>query len=318
MNVSNIENTTQNATKCCPRTWNKGCALGKLAGPQRLIRKIAFMAALAMVLVLPSYAWAQNQAIKMGSIVYVDVMPIALISKRFLEQQGFTVELTEFSEQGILFAALARGDIEITPSQINYVTQDHWRRHSRNLEKISVASHGLYQSLVVPSYVNINSVEELNSIASQVDGKIIGIETGSGLYKETEAAIKAYGLNYQLVGGSTPAAMAQLQSALERKQPIVTMLWDPSWMMAKFDVKFLDDPKGIFAPPQSYYWVGRKGFSSNSSRAREALASIFIPIEDIRTINGQINDGLSMEQAIDAWWEKNQDLIQRWSVMAAR
>jgi|GEM_PF-4137729 len=122
MNVLTIENTKQNATKCFPRTWNKGCSLGKLAGSQRLIRKIAFMAVLAMVLVLPSYAWAQNQTIKMGSIVYVDVMPIALISKRFLEQQGFTVELTEFSEQGILFAALARGDIEITPSQVNYVT----------------------------------------------------------------------------------------------------------------------------------------------------------------------------------------------------
>jgi len=296
----------------------RGCALGKLSSPLRLIPKWAIIAALAMVMILPASVYAQNQTIKMGSIVYPDVMPIALISKRFLEQQGFTVELTEFSEQGILFAALARGDIEIVSTQINYVTHDHWRRHSRNLEKISVASHGLYQSLVVPSYVNINSIEELNSIASQVDGKIIGIETGSALYKETEAAIKAYGLNYQLVGGSTPAAVAQLQSALDRKQPIVTMLWDPSWMMAKFDVKFLADPKGIFAPPQSHYWIGRKGFSANHPRAREALASIYISIEDIRTINGQINDGLSMQQAVEAWWNKNQDLIQRWSVMATR
>jgi len=292
--------------------------LGKLSSPLRLIPKLAFIAALAMMLILPAAVYAQNKTIKMGSIVYADVMPVALISKRFLEQQGFTVELTEFSEQGILFAALARGDVEIVSTQINYVTHDHWRRHSRNLEKISVASHGLYQSLVVPSYVNINSIEELNSIASQVDGKIIGIETGSALYKETESAIKAYGLNYQLVGGSTPAAMAQLQSALDRKQPIVTMLWDPSWMMAKFDVKFLADPKGVFSPPQSHYWIGRKGFSANNPRAREALASIFVPIEDVRAINGQVNDGLSMQQAVDAWWNKNQALIERWSVMAPR
>jgi len=293
-------------------------ALGKLSSPLRLIPRLAMIIALTLALVLPGMAAAQNKTIKMGSIVYPDVMPLALISKRFLEQQGFTVELTEFSEQGILFGALARGDVEIVSTQINYVTHDLWRRHSRNLEKISVVSHGLYQALVVPSYVPIRSMEELNSVADQMGGKIIGIETGSGIYRETEAAIRAYGLNYQLVGGSTQAAVAQLQSALDRKEPIVTMLWDPSWMIAKFDVRFLEDPKGIFAPAQSHYWIGRKGFSNNNPQAREALASIFVPIEDIRAINEQINDGKTMQQAVDAWWNANQELIQRWAVMSSR
>jgi len=261
---------------------------------------------------------AQNKTIKMGSIVYADVMPVALITKKFLEEEGFTVELTEFAEQGILFAALNRGDVEIVSTQINYVTYDHWKRYNRRLEKISVVSHGVYQSLVVPSYMPIDSVEQLNTIADQVNGKIIGIETGAMLYQETARAIDAYGLNYQLIAGSTPAAIAQLQSALERKAPIVTMLWDPSWMMAKFDVKFLKDPKGIFAPPQSHYWIARKGFSAKNPHAREVLASIYVPIEDVRTINAAINDGLTMVQAVDAWWQRNQDLIARWKVLSSR
>jgi len=263
-------------------------------------------------------AQAQDNTIKMGSIVYADVLPTAIITKKFLELEGFKVELTEFAEQGVLFAALTKGDVEIVPTQINYVTHDHWKRNARRLEKISPLSHGVYQSLVVPSYVPIDSVDELPKIADQVDNKIIGIETGSALYKETEQAIKAYGLNYQLVAGSTPAAIAQLQSALDRKAPIVTMLWDPSWMMAKFDVKFLKDPKGIFAPPQTQYWIAQKGFSAKKPHAREALASVYIPIEDVRIINEQVNDGLTMQQAVDAWWEKNQDLIKRWQVMSSK
>jgi len=275
--------------------------------------------ATAMIGLMASAAvHAQDKVIKMGSISYADVIPTALISKKFLEREGFTVELTEFAEQGILFAALTKGDVEIVPTQINYVTQDHWKRNSRRLEKISVLSHGVYQSLVVPSYVPIDSIEELPNIAQEVNHKIIGIETGSMLYRETEQAIKAYGLDFQLVAGSTPAAIAQLQSALDRKAPIVTMLWDPSWMMAKFDVKFLRDPKGIFAPPQSQYWIARKGFSAQNPRARETLASIYVPIEDVRTINAQVSNGMTMEQAVDAWWEKNSDLIERWSVMSAQ
>jgi len=285
------------------------------------IKKKCWAAALAGFLIGLSgavTAQAEDKTIKMGSIVYADVLPTAMIGKKFLELEGFKVELTEFAEQGILFAALTKGDIEVISTQINYVTYDHWKRNNRRLEKISATMHGVYQSLVVPSYVPIDSIEDLPKIADQVNNKIIGIETGSGLYKETEAALKAYDLKYQLVAGSTPAAIAQLQSALDRKAPIVTMLWDPSWMMAKFDVKFLKDPKGIFAPPQTQYWIASKGFSANKPHAREALASVYVPIEDVRIINEQINDDMTMQEAVDAWWQKNQDLIKRWQVMSSK
>jgi len=280
-----------------------------------ILKKILLAGWLALCVALP--AKAQSTVIKMGTIgLYVDTMIPALISQRLLEEQGLKVELTRFSEQGILYAALSKSDVNIVPTQINYVTHDLWQRYKHRLEKISVVTHGMYQTLVVPSYMSINSIEQLNSIAEQVDNKIIGIETGTGLYKDTEKAVKAYNLNYQLVAGSTPAMIAQLKSALERKAPIVTMLWDPSWMMHEFDVKFLQDPKGIYAPTQSHYWIGQKGFSINNPKAREILASIYIPIEDIREMGAWINQGASHEQAAERWWQENQDLINRWKVMS--
>jgi len=280
-----------------------------------ILKQLLIAGWLALYVALP--AKAQSTVIKMGTIgLYVDTMMPALISQRLLEEQGLKVELTRFSEQGILYAALSKGDVNIVPTQINYVTHDLWQRYKHRLEKISVVTHGMYQTLVVPSYMPINSIEELNGIAEQVDNKIIGIETGTGLYKDTEKAIKAYGLNYQLLAGSTPAMIAQLKSALERKAPIVAMLWDPSWMMHEFDVKFLQDPKDIYAPTQSHYWIGQKGFSINNSKAREILASIYIPIEDIRKMGAWINQGASHEQAAERWWQENQDLIKRWKVMS--
>ncbi|WP_322034744.1 glycine betaine ABC transporter substrate-binding protein, partial [Burkholderia sp. BCC1970] len=72
--------------------------------------------------------------------------------------------------------------------------------------------------------------------------------------------------DYTLVDGSTAAMVAQLQSTLERKQPMVTILWTPSWMVQKFKVKFLNDPKHVFAPPQTYYWIAKKGFSQANPR----------------------------------------------------
>lgn len=262
-------------------------------------------------------AQAEDKTIKMGTMGWEDLTPLSLITKKFLEQEGYTVELTTFSEWGIAYGALAKGDVDILASQINYVASDYWSKNKNRLEKISVLSHGLQQRLVVPSYMPINSMEQLNDVADQVGGKIIGIEPGSGLMREAHAAVEAYGLKYQIIDGSTAAMVAQLQSTLERKEPIVTMLWDPSWMIMKYDVKFLDDPKHVFAPPQTYYWIGKKGFSEAHPHAREVLASIYVPLSDVTAINGAMNDGQTVEQAVEVWWKDHAELVGKWAVLSS-
>lgn len=280
----------------------------------RNLLKVA--AAVACTLLGTASAQAQDNTIKMGTMVWEDLNPISLITKKFLEKQGYTVELTSFSEWGISFGALAKGDVDILASQINYVTSDYWAENVNRLEKVSVLSHGLNQGIVVPSYMGIDSVEQLAQVRDQVDGQIVGIEPGAGLMRDVANAVQAYGLDYQVIDGSTAAMTAALKSAIDRKEPIVTMLWEPSWMAQAFDVTFLKDPKGVFPPPQTYYWIAAKGYSTQHPAIREALASVFIPIDDITQINAQMNNGKSVEQAVDEWWAAHADLVERWSVMS--
>jgi glycine betaine/proline transport system substrate-binding protein len=42
-----------------------------------------------------------------------------------------------------------------------------------------------------------------------------------------------------------------------------------------------------------------------------------VPIDDVTAINAAMNDGKSVEQAVDDWWASNADRVERWSVMAA-
>lgn len=266
----------------------------------------------AVALGLAAPAMAQDKVIKMGTMSWEDLTPITGITKKVLEDKGYTVEVTPFSEWGIAYAALTKGDVQIMASQTDYVAQDYWNRNKNRLEKMSPASHGLFDGIAVPSYVDNDSLEQLNDQADKFGGKIIGIEPGAGLMRETGDAIDAYGLKLQLVEGSTAAMTAALKSAVERKEPIAVTLWEPSWMVQKFDVKFLKDPKHAFPPPQSYYWIGQKGFSEANPEAREIIASVFVPKEDITAINAAVNDGKTMDQAIADWIAAHADLIGRW------
>jgi glycine betaine/proline transport system substrate-binding protein len=255
---------------------------------------------------------AQDKTIKLGTMGWEDLMPITLVTKKVLEDKGYTVEVTNFSEWGIAYGALAKGDIELLTSQINYVAQDYWDKNKEKLEKLSPVSHGLFQGLVVPDYMTIESVADLNSVADELNNQIIGGEPGSGLSREVLQAIEAYDLDLELVSGSTPASIAMLQNALAREQPVVVTLWEPSWMMQKFPVRFLKDPKGIFAPPQSYYYIAHEGFSAEKPEAREILAGIYLPLEQITAINGDVKDGKTMEQAVADWLASNDALVKLW------
>jgi len=282
---------------------------------KRFLGAMCILALTALISVsgLPQAQAQDNKVIKMGTMAWEDLKPMSLISKNVLEDAGYTVEFNEFSEWGIAFAAMTRGDIDILISQTDYVTQDYWDKNKNRLEKLSPVSYGLYQAFAVPSYVPINSVEELNENTEKFGGKIIGVEPGSGLMREATTAVDQYGLSLKLVDGSTAAMTAAVKSATDRQEWIVATMWNPSWMMLRYDMKFLSDPKKIFAPAQAYHWIARAGFSAENPHAREVLASVFVPIDDVAAMNVKINDGMTMEDAAQEWLTSNADLLARWA-----
>lgn len=270
------------------------------------------LCAAAMVGLSALSTHAEEKTITIGTMSWEDLTPITGITKKVLEDSGYTVKVVPFSEWGIAYAALSKGDVQLLASQTDYVAQDYWNKNKKRLEKISPVSHGLFQAIAVPKYVPIDSVEQLNDNADKFSGKIVGIEPGSGLMKDTANAVKDYGLKLQLVEGSTAAMTAALKSATDRKEWIAVTIWEPSWMAQKYDVKFLKDPKGVFPPAQSYYWIGQKGFSAENPHAREVIASVYVPLADIASINSAVNDGKTMDEAIKSWTDSHSDLLKRW------
>jgi glycine betaine/proline transport system substrate-binding protein len=276
---------------------------------------VTTIGATTIVATLAMPVMAQDMTITMGTMTWEDLTPITGITKSVLESKGYTVEVEEFSEWGIAFAALTNGDIDIIASQTDYVSHDYWTKNMDKLEKISPVSHGLYQAIAVPSYVTINSMDELAANADKFGGKIIGIEPGSGLMRDAAASVEAYGLGMELVEGSTAAMTAALDAAMSREEWIAVTVWEPSWMMQKYDIRFLEDPKGVFPGPQTYYWIGTAGFSAANPAAREAIASVYVPLADITAINGAMNDGKTMEEAVADWVAAHSDLIGRWTAI---
>lgn len=273
---------------------------------------IRSMVASAMLGLAALSAQAEEKTINLGTMAWEDLVPLTSVAKKVLEDKGYTVEVTEFSEIGIAYAALTKGDVQAMVSQTDYIAQDYWNKNKNRLEKISTVSFGCYQTFAVPNYVNIDTIEQLNDNADMLSGKIIGIEPGSGLMRDSAQAMKDYDIKLELVEGSTAGMTAALKSAVDRKEPIVVTLWNPSWMFKKFDMKFLKDPKAVFAPPCAYHMIAQEGFSEENPEARELLAAIYVPLEANMEINTAVVDGKTMDQAVQDWLGSHTELVKRW------
>lgn len=86
--------------------------------------------------------------------------------------------------------------------------EDYMKQYGDKLEVIGDIYDGARIGLVVPDYVTINSIEELNAEKERFSGQIVGIDAGAGIMKATDQAIKDYGLDYKLMTSSGPAMTA--------------------------------------------------------------------------------------------------------------
>lgn len=276
-----------------------------------------FVAACAVAFGLASTPAMSEEAktIKMGVMQWETMVMTSSVTANMLKRHGFEVESVEFQEWGVAFAALGKGDVDILVANPDYVVADYWERNARKLEKLSVVSYGYNAGLIVPSYVTINSIDQLNENKDKFGGRIIGVEPGSGMMRQSENVVREYGLDYEIVEGSGPTAVAALKSAMDRGEWIVSMYWTPSWVFQAFDIKFLKDPKGVQEPTETYVWIARKGFSLEHPKAREVIASVFVPEPALTQMTGWVKDGASIEEAVTRWEEANANRLDRQAVI---
>jgi glycine betaine/proline transport system substrate-binding protein len=245
---------------------------------------------------------------------WTDSLSTAYLLKDQLEDQGYTVEITELSEAAPLYAGLAQGDIDIYPSAWPEVTHAAYMdQYGDRLEDLGTYYDNAKLTFAVPDYVDVQSIADLPSHAAEFDGKVVGIEPGAGLTRVTkESVFPAYGLDedFTLVESSTTAMLAELQRAVDNQDPIVVTLWRPFWANSTFPVRDLEDPEGALGEPEKLHVLATGGFSDEFPDVAEMLGNFKLDDEQFGSLeNLVVNEyGQGKEaEAVTAWLEENPD-----------
>ncbi len=254
-----------------------------------------------------------QKEISIGYVTWDCAIASTHVMQEVFRDAGYKVN-TVAVDAGPLYAGLANGDIDFTTTAwLPFTHKTYWEEYGDRLDYVQKNIPGEARiGLVVPQYVTIDSIEEMNSVADKFDGKIIGIEPGAGIMQATEDAIVEYDLNYELVASSSAGMAAELRSAYKDEEWIVVTGWSPHWKFGRFDLKFLEDPLGAYGEAEDIVTVARVGLKTDDPEAYAILERFQWNADEIAKVMTTIEEGTPAEEAARAWVEANPDMVNYW------
>lgn len=210
---------------------------------------------------------------------WTDGLSTAYLLDEKLTEAGYTVEHQPLQEAGVLYTALAQGDVDIYPSAWPEVTHaTYMDEYGDSIEDLGAYYDGAKLTMAVPEYSDITSIADLPDYVEELDGRIVGIEPGAGLTEVTQnSVIPGYGLDeagFSLATSSTSAMLAELDSAVAAEDEIVVTLWRPFWANATYPVRDLEDPEGALGESEGLHFLARDGFAADFPEAADWISSL--------------------------------------------
>jgi glycine betaine/proline transport system substrate-binding protein len=255
--------------------------------------------------------------IKIGWTAWSDAEFVTKLAAKLLQDElGYEVELlqTDIAPQ---YQGISTGDIDVMLMSWQPTThEDYVKKVGEKAFDLGLLYTDAKLGWVVPAFVpedQVKTIEDLSKpeVKEKLDGTITGIDPGAGLMRLSNEAIEEYGLDYDLQISSGAGMTAALERAVRRDEWIVVTGWSPHWMFGKYDLRYLEDPKGTLGKAERVHAYARNGFYQDHIKAASFLSRMQIPVDDLQKYMFQAQE-TSYEEAVDAYIEENPDRISYW------
>ncbi len=275
--------------------------------------KLVLFIALAVAFTSCNTGAKKDSDTKQITMAYVDGwaegVAMTYVTQEFFKSKGYTVDVKKAAVD-LVFASLSNGDTDVFMDTWLPVThKEKVAKFAGKIESLGTNYTNARIGLVVPTYVDINSIEELNANADKFEGKIIGIEKGAGLTAKTDVAVKEYGLTLDHVNSSSVAMLTELSKAYKASKWIVVAGWAPHWKFGRMDLKFLDDPKGVYGSTERIETYTRKGFKEEDAFAAKYFANFKLDDAQMSGLLAKMEDGDDKEVVAKQWIADNAEFL---------
>ncbi|ABR48960.1 Substrate-binding region of ABC-type glycine betaine transport system [Alkaliphilus metalliredigens QYMF] len=259
----------------------------------------------------PGEAAEEMGSVTLGYVSWDSEIASTNVLKVVLEDLGYDVDMMDVSA-ALLYQGVAEGDFDLTTAAWLPTTHgDYINQYGAGLDDLGPNLNGTRIGLVVPSFMDIDSIEDL-ATGEYAGTQITGIDPGAGIMQATEAAIDEYGLDYELLEGSDAAMAAALNDAISYDEEVIVTGWTPHWKFASYDLKYLEDPLGIYGSDEDIHTLARVGLEDDMPEVYAVASNFHWTPDDMAGVMVAISEGMGAEEAARQWVSENQDTVNGW------
>ncbi len=240
----------------------------------------------------------------------------SLLWQQVLQDKGYTVSL-EYADPGTVFQALSDGDYDLaTDVWLPATHAAYLDEFGDSIEEVGAWFDSAALTVAVNADAPIDSLAELSdpTVAAQFGNRIVGIEPGAGLTTAVQdGVIPTYGLEgMDFLTSSTPAMLAELDTAMSNGENIIVTLWEPHWAYGAYDLKNLEDPEGTLGNAESIYTYSRTGFAGDFPEVSAWLADFTMSSELLYDLENKLQAADGEDEyatIVSDWIAANQEWV---------
>ncbi|SEK71631.1 glycine betaine/proline transport system substrate-binding protein [Carnobacterium iners] len=229
-----------------------------------------------------------------------------------LEELGYDINLIPL-DNAVMWEAISTGEADaMVAAWLPDTHAAHYKNYRGNLVNLGENLGGAKLGLVVPKYMDVDSIEDLTNEANKT---ITSIEPGAGIVAAAETAVEEYDSlsGWDLDTSSSGAMVVALKKAIENEEEIIITGWSPHWKFSTYDLKYLEDPKKAFGGTETINTMVRTDLEKDMPEAYKVLDQFNWTKEDVESVMLPISEGEDPKDAAKEWIKDNSDKVEAWT-----
>jgi len=304
----------------------------------------ALLSALALTPALAAATPESKDPIKMTIHDWTGQYLTTKIMGSVLMKAGYNVEYVQ-ADYIAQFAGLESGDLDVAMEMWETTGKDALEASLKTGKTVDLGETGMNakEEWWYPMYMKercpgLPDWRALNKCAKAFatpettpKGRYLGGPVTWGGFDDER--VEALGLNYEVVHAGTDAALfAELESAYQRKAPILLWVYAPHWAVAKYKGEWVEfpkytdacykDPKWGVNPNMKYDcgkpfgWIKKVGWKGGEKKwpgAYKAIRNFHIENDEMSNLIVEVDlKGRKVDDVVAEWIQKNQDRWKKW------
>lgn len=304
----------------------------------------ALLSALALTPALAAATPESKDPIKMTIHDWTGQYLTTKIMGSVLMKAGYNVEYVQ-ADYIAQFAGLESGDLDVAMEMWETTGKDALEASLKTGKTVDLGETGMdaKEEWWYPMYMKercpgLPDWRALNKCAKAFatpettpKGRYLGGPVTWGGFDDER--VEALGLNYEVVHAGTDAALfAELESAYQRKAPILLWVYAPHWAVAKYKGEWVEfpkytdacykDPKWGVNPNMKYDcgkpfgWIKKVGWKGGEKKwpgAYKAIRNFHIENDEMSNLIVEVDlKGRKVDDVVAEWIQKNQDRWKKW------